>query len=84
MHNEAYALVRRRYPIIFKGSSGTGARAARSSGIMNFGMRGLIYEVALTGIIGRVRDVEDTNMWEFFNTLGFLRSQEAYRNALNR
>jgi len=51
---------------------------------MNFGVRGLIYEVALTGIIGRVKDVEDANMWEFFNTLAFLRSQEAFRNALMR
>lgn len=84
MHNEAYATVRRRYPAIFKGTSGSGAKAARSSGIMNFGMRGLIYEVALTGIIGRVKDVEDTNMWDFFDILGFLRSQEAYRNALIR
>jgi len=51
---------------------------------MNFGMRGLIYEVALTGIIGRVKDVENENMWDFFDILGFLRSQEAYRNALMR
>ena len=51
---------------------------------MNFGMRGLIYEVALTGIIGKIKDVEDTNMWDFFDVLGFLRSQEAFRNALSR
>ncbi len=47
-------------------------------------MRGLIYEVALTGIMGRVKDVEQTNMWDFFDVLGYLRSQGEFRKNLTK
>jgi hypothetical protein len=39
-------------------------------------MRGLIYEVALTGVYGTIKEVERIIIYDFFNYLAYKRQNE--------
>jgi hypothetical protein len=39
----------------------------------------MIYEVALTGALGTIREVEQVNLWEFFDLVSYLRAQNEFR-----
>jgi hypothetical protein len=43
-------------------------------------VRGLIYEVSLTGAVGTLKEVERMNIWEFFDFLSYMRAQNEFRN----
>ena len=39
----------------------------------------MIYEVSLTGVMGKVKEVEQVNIWEFFDLLSYLRAQNDFK-----
>jgi len=39
----------------------------------------LIYEVALTGVFGTLKETENQNLWDFFDILGYMRTQDYFR-----
>jgi hypothetical protein len=39
----------------------------------------MIYEVALTGALGKIQEVEQANLWAFFDLVSYLRAQNEYR-----
>jgi hypothetical protein len=42
-----------------------------------------MYEMAMTGMAGRIKEVQELNMWEFFDMLAYVRSQAEYRRRLS-
>ncbi len=42
-----------------------------------------MYEVSQSGISGRLAEVSKLTVWEFFDILGYVRSQQEYRRLLN-
>lgn len=44
-------------------------------------MRGLIFEVAQSGAYGTIPEVEQINLWDFFDYLSYIRSQNAYNKS---
>ena len=78
LHRFTWAAIADRYGNLFKAEEKTKA-AARKSGILNFGVRGMIYEVSITGAVGTVKEVEKLNIWEFFDFLSYIRAQNEFR-----
>lgn len=82
MHHQAWGLIQGRYRNIFKGGDSKALQAAGKTGVSNFGVRGLIYEVAFAGGMGTVIEVEKQNIYSFFDYLSYLRAQLEYKNEL--
>ena len=49
---------------------------------MDFGWRGILYEVAQDGGYGGVKEVEQLNLYEFINYASYLRAQNKYRELI--
>lgn len=83
MHIGALQKVHERHPQVFKKSTGTSEKkAVRSGELDNFNYRGLIYEVAQSGAYGTINEVERVNIWDFFDYMSYIRSQNEYSRRL--
>lgn len=54
------------------------------SGLMDFGERTWIYEVAESGYRGGVKDVECLGLYDFLETLDYIRSKNKYYELVNK
>jgi len=50
---------------------------------MNFGFRNWIFEVAESGLRGDVSDVEKMPLYDFLETLDYIRSKNKYIKLIN-
>jgi len=48
------------------------------SGLMDFGERTWIYEVSKSGYVGNLREVEQMDLYDFLETLDYIRSENKY------
>ncbi len=80
LHRRTWSEIRNRYAIIFSSAGKSNTKGpANESGIANYKTRGLIYEVTLTGAFGNLKDTEAQNLWDFFDLLGYMRTQDYFR-----
>ena len=54
------------------------------SGLMDFGERTWIYEVAESGYRGGVEAVENLRLYDFLETLDYIRSKNRYYELVNK
>jgi len=54
------------------------------SGLMDFGERTWIFEVAGSGYHGGVKEVEKLGLYDFFETLDYIRSKNKYNELVNK
>jgi len=79
LHNWTCSAIAERYPVIFDGKrNDKEQKAAGKSGIDNFGLHGLIFEVAQAGVYGKIEEVKFVNMWDFYFYLAYIRTMNKY------
>ncbi|NQU87643.1 MAG: hypothetical protein HQ541_17975 [Mariniphaga sp.] len=54
------------------------------SGLMDFGERTWIYEVSESGYRGGVKEVEGLGLYDFLETLDYIRSKNKYYELVNK
>jgi len=54
------------------------------SGLMDFGERTWIFEVAESGYYGGVKEVEGLGLYDFLETLDYIRSKNKYYELVNK
>ena len=53
------------------------------SGILDFGFRNWIFEVAESGLRGDIRNVEEMPLYDFLETLDYIRAKNKYNELIN-
>lgn len=51
--------------------------------MLDFGFRNWIFEVAESGLRGNVRDVEEMPLYDFLETLDYIRSKNKFTELIN-
>jgi len=54
------------------------------SGLLDFGERTWIYEVSESGYIGNLKEVERMGLYDFFETLDYIRAKNKYYELVNK
>ena len=77
LHRATYSELTKLHPKVFEESRSKDTRSdAKSSGIDKFGWRGMIYEVADRGGIGKVEDCENAKIYDFMHYLSWIRANQ--------
>ena len=53
------------------------------SGILDFGFRNWIFEVAESGLRGTIKEVEEMPLYDFLETLDYIRSKNKFTELIN-
>ena len=80
LRNKAYKFIKQQYANVFGSKGITYAKAKAASGIDRFGWYGAILDLA-TGI-SDVKNVEQTNLYEFLNYLSRQIAVSDYQNSV--
>ncbi len=54
------------------------------SGLMDFGERTWIYEVSESGYVGNIKEVENMKLYDFLETMDYIRSKNKYYELVNK
>ena len=85
MHYRIIEYIRENYKHILSGNTEESLRLSElmESGLMDFGERTWIFEVAESGYYGGVKGVEKLGLYDFFEALEYIRSKNKYYELKN-
>ena len=79
--NQVFGQVEQRYKILFTGGEPKTAKAAKESGLKQFGWNGAVLEQA--GTVDRLGKVKQSNMWDFLEIQSYKKAQSEFVKHLN-
>ena len=80
LRTKAYRVIKQRYPNVFASKGLAYAKAKAASGVDRFGWYGAILDLA--NGISDVKNVEQTNLYEFLNYLSRQIAVQDYQNGV--